>query len=470
MPLKISIITFSIIVLAKLASSQSSVLEIQITNQPQNQIVLGKISGDKFIPTDSAKVVNGFVQFLFPENSTTGMYRIIFGKTRLAEIMNEPPQQLDFIFNNEDILFETDFKVPEDSLKIIQSEENKVWFAFKNKEKELKKQMKEAEMEVDYFQRKRAEIFNNKLTTAIISFNQLQKEREEIISETFSNHSRLFASRLINMYHIPFQDGNLTKQQRQEVFKNEYFGQLDFNDETLMNTSVYTEKVFSFLMAYTQQGLTREQQVHEFIKAIDIILLETSKNQRIYEFILDYLVRGFEKLQLDNLITYIAEKYAGSTCQTDEKTTLERKLESQKMGIGTFVSDFTMSDINGFPVTLSQVQKDTTLLIFWASWCPHCNELIPQLKQWLNQQKIHNFEVIVISLDKTVTEWQQKIKEFGIESWCNISDQKGWDGIVTIEYNIYATPTIIIVDKNRQILAKPITLSELIKYLSQNLK
>lgn len=38
--------------LARFASSQSSLLDIQMMNQPQNQIIPGKISGDKFIVTD----------------------------------------------------------------------------------------------------------------------------------------------------------------------------------------------------------------------------------------------------------------------------------------------------------------------------------------------------------------------------------------------------------------------------------
>ena len=40
--------------------------------------------------------------------------------------MNEAPQQLDFIFNNEDIIFETDFEKPAENLLVVLSEENRV--------------------------------------------------------------------------------------------------------------------------------------------------------------------------------------------------------------------------------------------------------------------------------------------------------------------------------------------------------
>jgi hypothetical protein len=45
---------------------------------------------------------------------------------------------------------------------------------------------------------------------------------------------------------------------------------------------------------------------------------------------------------MNKVLTYIAENYSGSLCQTDEKTTLERKLEFQKMKPGDLVPDFTM--------------------------------------------------------------------------------------------------------------------------------
>src|SRR5690606_25625871 len=136
----------------------------------------------------------------------------------------------------------------------------------------------------------------------------------------------LFATKLIRMFREPFMDGTLNRQQRDELFKSAYFDNLDFTDESLMLSDVYTKKVFKYLMRYVHEGLSREKIEKEFETAVDIIIEHTNQNEKVYEFILDYLVRGFENLNLDNLITYIADKYSGTTCQTDEVSTLERKL------------------------------------------------------------------------------------------------------------------------------------------------
>jgi hypothetical protein len=116
--------------------AQTYSLNVRIKNQPENPVVLETISGDKFSPVDTLelqKLAGGLpdetntgsqsaiqqvtsshqlkkkVSWQFPANATPGMYRLVFGQTTYARVMGESPQQLDFIFNKENIEFETDF-------------------------------------------------------------------------------------------------------------------------------------------------------------------------------------------------------------------------------------------------------------------------------------------------------------------------------------------------------------------------
>lgn len=441
-----------------IAFSQPFTLEAEIKNQPGNPVIFGELKGDKFTPIDSAKTVNNTVKFSFPENAHPGVYRLIFGQTLYARMMNEPPQQLDVIFNNENILLETDFNAPEDKLLVILSEENRVWLEFKRREILFREELNTVEKEVDFYR-----LTNNaeKLPQTIESYNRLQNRRNEFITEITAKNPGLLASEMILLFREPFLDGNLSAQERKHIFHEEYLKNKNFSNENLIYSQVYTDLVFSYLVSFNQKEFTSEQRETEYKKAVDLILAATNKNQTVYEFILGYLVHGFEVLQMNQLIEYIADNYAGTTCQTDEKTTLERKLLSQKMKPGTVVSDFTMNDINGDPVTLSGVLKEKTLLLFWASWCPHCNEMISFLKN----RGIENatMEVITISLDTGETEWKEAVRKHNIESWFNLCDFQEWDGEVATEYNIYATPTIFIIDKNRRILATPVTINDLVQ-------
>jgi thiol-disulfide isomerase/thioredoxin len=443
--------------------SQTFSLEISIKNQPDNYIVFGSIRGDDYHPIDTILLHPDHTknvkkaEYSIPENLETGMYRLILGKTTYARVMNEPPQQVDFIYNNENLIFETDFEEPEEKLLVVLSEENRIWNEFVNREKIFQDQLNEMELEIEFYRKKDN---SDKLPHSINRYNELQMQRESFIHEMITRYSDFYASKLMQMYREPYLDGNLSIKERKETFQNEYFKLLNFNDESLMNSSVYTDKIFYYLTSYNKSGFNKEQLEKEYIKAVGIVLSNTSQNQKIYEFILDYMVHGFEVLKMENVLDHIANNYSGTTCQTDEKTTLERKLESQKMKIGTLVPDFTLTDSEGFFVNFSDIMQEKTLLLFWASWCPHCNDIIPHVKTWTAGQE--NMKVVAISLDTSKVEWQSAVSSLGIENWTNLSDLKKWDGKVTEEYNVYATPTMIIIDKERKILAKPITLQDLI--------
>lgn len=301
---RITTIVVLLLIVAFRAAPQPYNITVQIHNQPNTEIIFGAIRGDKFTPVDTAQPLNHTIQFKLKSNMPTGIYRIIFGQTTYAKIMNEPPQQLDFIFNQEDIHLRTDFNAPYKSLEIVASDENKIWFEFLKKEKDFQQQIQFLEKEVDYYWLKKD------TATAIEKaneFNELQMERELLISQMANTKS--YASKLISMYHLPLRDGYTNTEQRNEYFKAEYFKGLDFTDESLMNSSAYTDKIFNYLVLYNQKNLTQNQRETRYKKAIDIIVAHTNTNENVYELILDYMVSGFESLKMNTLITYIADKY-----------------------------------------------------------------------------------------------------------------------------------------------------------------
>ncbi len=457
---KKTIFTIVFVVSVILTYAQPYSVGIIIKNQPDNPIILGAIKGDNFIAIDTTFAKKELVRFELPKNANEGMYRIIMGQTPYAKVMNEDPQQLDFIFSNEDIVLETDFKSPETNTKVIQSEENEIWFNFIKKEQFIKQDLNEREKEVNYYWAK--DDTDNAVKSAT-EYNQLQMEYDLFITGTAKKHEGRFAAKLINTFREPLLDGYLTEIQRKELFQKEYFDKLDFTYEDLINSQVYTNNIFKYLISYNNKGFTTKQREQEYIKAVDIIIENTNKNEKVYEFVLKYIVHGFEVLKLENVITYIAENYSGTTCQTDEYTTLERKLEEQKMRLGTNVADFTVNDINGVPVTFKEVLKDKNIILFWASWCPHCTELLTELKQWHQQTKNSNVEIFAISLDTSKEAWKEKVSELEIESWYNLSDFQEWDSKVAIDYNVFATPTIFVIDKNLKIIGKAESFYELKK-------
>ncbi|MDP2365424.1 MAG: TlpA disulfide reductase family protein, partial [Ignavibacteria bacterium] len=99
-------------------------------------------------------------------------------------------------------------------------------------------------------------------------------------------------------------------------------------------------------------------------------------------------------------------------------------------------------------------------IIFYASWCPHCQTLLPQIYDYYKNQKEKKFEVLAISIDSSRTDWLNFVKTNNL-NWINVSDLKGWAGQAVLDYYIYATPTMFLVDKNLKLIGIPKTLEEL---------
>jgi thiol-disulfide isomerase/thioredoxin len=204
----------------------------------------------------------------------------------------------------------------------------------------------------------------------------------------------------------------------------------------------------------------QSEQEDLFIEAVDHILIKTNQDPDVYAFILDYIIRGFEKFKFEKVLNHIADHYLNESCETENKSLMQKRLGAyRKMALGNTAPDIIMEDINGNIVALSGVDHEYTLVLFWASWCPHCNSMLPELKKWYNEERIVDMEIFAVSIDTSHADWHNMVISEQLP-WINCNEPGGWYGKVAMDYNLYATPTMFILDRNRKILAKPVTFYE----------
>jgi len=307
--LLLNLLIVKLILFAGLNSfAQTFSVEVQLKNQPDNKIVFGSVKGDDFTAIDSTSLKQSFgkIKFTFPENAHPGVYRINLGTTTAGKILNEPPQTIDFVFDNENLVFDTDFKAPVDNLKIIKSKENTAWFGFLEKDKIIRQNIETLATEIDNFWMKGD---TAKVISKANEFNQLQMERDMFISKTLDENRGLFASLMIKNLREPLLDGYLTPAERKLTYKKEFFKTVDFSDPLLINSSIYTDNIFKYLVNYNQYDFTQKQREAEYIKALDMIVPNIKSNDEVYRFLMTYLVHGFEVLKMENVISYISKKY-----------------------------------------------------------------------------------------------------------------------------------------------------------------
>ena len=64
----------------------------------------------------------------------------------------------------------------------------------------------------------------------------------------------------------------------------------------------------------------------------------------------------------------------------------------------------------------------------------------------VNSLNTTDFEIIAISLDEDIEEWEKKIFDLGVESWYNLSSMKKWDCLAVCRLNLNSSYITIIDD------------------------
>jgi len=77
--------------------------------------------------------------------------------------------------------------------------------------------------------------------------------------------------------------------------------------------------------------------------------------------------------------------------------------------------DIQLKALDGTVHKLSEFKGKPTILVFWASWCPHCRKEMPQLKELYNQEG-GDIQIIAVSMDKDLEKLKKYLEYFGVRS------------------------------------------------------
>ncbi len=453
------IILFSLCIAWVTAISQTHTLNAKVEGLFQNTVYLANYLGDKNTVLDSVLLDNkGAFQFKLKDNYKQGLYKIILGKSQNPQSYNNDEIFINIIYNKENIEFVTYFEAPVDSMRIILSDENKIYFDFLQKEKKINTQLEILSQLPSYFPKQ--DEFYPEIEKR---YTDIQEQYQNYFSGIIKNSPNKFVAHLIKSVRYPLLDFNLSDEAKHQYIKQHFLDNIDFTDTLLIYSDLFTSKAVAYIKLYGKQGLTKEQQELEFIKAIDTLMLKSRLNNRINTQIKDYLIKGFELLDMNKALEYISEHYMEENSCQDERysSTLKIRIEGyKKLTTGTIAPEIIFTDENNKYFKLSELKSTYTLIIFWASWCPHCEETMPVLKKIVEQQKEKKLKVVAISIDTNKTEYNNAIQK-GNYPFINYCDTNGWNGKAAQDYYLYATPTMFLLDKDEKIIAKPTTVGEL---------
>lgn len=90
-------------------------------------------------------------------------------------------------------------------------------------------------------------------------------------------------------------------------------------------------------------------------------------------------------------------------------------MRSGEAGDGRANLSFTLKDMNGRDVALSQYAGKPLIVNLWATWCGPCRLEMPQLVSLSEQYKDLGLTIVGISIDDTPEEIRAFAKEYNVE-------------------------------------------------------
>jgi thiol-disulfide isomerase/thioredoxin len=243
--------------------------------------------------------------------------------------------------------------------------------------------------------------------------------------------------------------------------KDHFFDNIDFTDERILRTPILQGKLdvfFSNVVIQLADSIDKE---------IDKIIKRCSSNYKIFQFVSVYLFNHFRESEVmghDAVMVKLADDIylSGKADWTTKEWRDNLRNEVDRIRpnlIGVKGHDLVMDTYNGTSVTLYDIKGEFTILLFWEPDCGHCQEAIPKLKAYYDKVKNAGVEVFTVCTTADKTKWEKYIKDNSL-TWIN-----GWDPrrLTNFDYyyNIQSTPTIYVLDKNKVIIAKKLSVESI---------
>lgn len=112
--------------------------------------------------------------------------------------------------------------------------------------------------------------------------------------------------------------------------------------------------------------------------------------------------------------------------------------------------DFSLKDLKGAAVKLSDLRGKVVLLSFSATWCPHCRTAVPKLKEIAARYKDKEFVLLSIFIQES----GKKVSSFAAKYDIAYSILLDEDGAIAKAYGVRGIPSKTIVGKDGMIVCR----------------
>jgi cytochrome c biogenesis protein CcmG, thiol:disulfide interchange protein DsbE len=116
----------------------------------------------------------------------------------------------------------------------------------------------------------------------------------------------------------------------------------------------------------------------------------------------------------------------------------------ENVRVGREAPDFTLPDLDGREIALSDFRGEVVLINFWATWCPPCRVEMPDMEAVYREHGQDGFEILGVDQREPKDMVEEFVTERGF-SWIFLLDE---DFDVSREYSATSIPRSILVDRD----------------------
>jgi thiol-disulfide isomerase/thioredoxin len=284
-----------------------------------------------------------------------------------------------------------------------------------------------------------------------------------------------------------------------KYYKAHYWDGVNFKDDRLLRTPFFADKIkryFNSVILQLPDTITVE---------IDRMMSKTSPGTEMHKYLLAYFIPTYEQSKImgfDRVFVNLVDKYVRTGLAKelyDEKVTqkiVERVDILKPLLIGAQAPDLLMIDtvnskaVNkmGFDTaktsksvtdlyyknaekltalftTLYSIKAKYTVLVFWDVDCGHCKTEMPKLMETYKElKKKYDLKIFAVYTQHEYDKWRKFLIENKMGDFINVWDPVHINNIKT-KYDIFSTPVIYLLDKDKTIKAKRIDVSQITELL-----
>ena len=466
------------VVLAQKPSIPGRSINIRLTPLKNTTVYLGSYYGSTLALFDSA-VLNDKSEGVFkaPVKLTGGIYFVV---TKAPEYAI----QFDLLMDNEQQFSISGDTALKDKAVISGSLENDLYDRYKKFSAAEAKRMQVIDAE---FIAKKTKVKEDtvQIRKQYVKLDKdLQHYRDSIIEKFPATLlASLFATlKRPTVPEIPIVKGKPDSLYPYHFVKGHYWDDVDFSDDRILHTSFFEPKLDDYFKYYISI------EADSIIKEVNYILLAAKPGKEIYPYLLNKFTKQYMNPQYmgqDKVFVFLFENFyaKGDTSLLDapnKKIVSERAYNLMANQIGVAAANMNFPDTSGKIVPLYSLNNTFTVVAFWDPTCGHCKIEIPRLDSMYRAKwKAMGVGIYAVNINEPeFKSWKAFISANKLTGWihthesaaAHIAVEKAKQMNFRQAYDIYKTPTFYLLDKDKRIIAKQLTMEQFDEVMKLKLK